>query len=55
MYGDVVEVFTNAKAETLQPHRSIAMNLQPGYRLPYGRIYDFSEWGGAILIQLRAL
>jgi len=38
MYGDFVEVFSKAKAETLPPHQVIAINLEPGYNLPYGRI-----------------
>ena len=40
IYGDFVEVFNKAKAKTLLPSRSIdhAIDLQPGYNLPYGRI-----------------
>jgi hypothetical protein len=49
------KLFSTAKAETLPPHRSIAINLEPGYNLPYGRIYNFSELGGAIFMQLREL
>jgi hypothetical protein len=39
-YGDFVEVFSNAKAETLPLHWSIdhAIDLEPGYNLPYRRI-----------------
>jgi len=37
IYGDSWR-FSKAKAETLPPHRSIAINLEPGYNLPYGRI-----------------
>jgi len=39
IHGDLVEVFGTV-AKTLQPHRSIdhAIDLQPGYTLPYGRI-----------------
>jgi len=55
IYGDFVDVFRKAQAETLPPHRSIAINLQPGYNLPYGRIYNFSELGGAIFTQLCGL
>jgi len=55
MYGDFVEVFSKAKGETLPLHRSIAINLEPGYNLPYGRIYNFSELGGAIFTQLRGI
>jgi hypothetical protein len=37
--GDFVEVFCK-EGETLPPHRSIdhAIDLEPGYNLPYGRI-----------------
>ena len=38
IFGDFVEVFRKAQAETLPPHRSIAIDLEPGYNLPYGRI-----------------
>jgi hypothetical protein len=38
IYGDFVEAFSKAKAETLPPHRSIAIDLEPGYSLPYVRI-----------------
>ena len=40
IYGDFMEVFNKAKAKTLLPHRSIdhAIDFQPGYNLPYGRI-----------------
>jgi len=56
IHGDLVEVF-GKEAKTLQPHRSIdhAIDLDPGYNLPYGRIYNFSELGGAIFTQLRGL
>ena len=37
-YGEFVEVFRKEKAETLPPHQLIAINLEPGYNLPYGRI-----------------
>jgi hypothetical protein len=37
-YTEVSWRFSKAKAETLPPHRSIAINLEPGYNLPYGRI-----------------
>jgi hypothetical protein len=57
IYGDFVEVFSEAKAETLPPHRSInhAIDLEPGYNLPYGRIYNFSELSGAVFLQLRGI
>jgi len=46
IYGDFVEVFSETKAETLPPHRSInhAIDLEPGYNLPYCRIYNLSEF-----------
>jgi len=46
IYGDFVEVFSETKAETLPPHRSTdhAIDLEPGYNLPYGRIYNLSEF-----------
>jgi hypothetical protein len=51
IYGEFVEVISK-EAEALAPHRSIEINLEPGYNMPYGRIYNFSEWGGAIFTQL---
>jgi len=46
IYKDFVEVFSKAKAETLPPHLSTdhAIDLEPGYNLPYGRIYNLSEF-----------
>jgi hypothetical protein len=45
-YQDFVEVFSKVKAETLPPHRPTdhAINLESGYKLPYGRIYNLSEF-----------
>jgi hypothetical protein len=45
-YHDFVEVFSKTKAETLPPHRPVdhAIDLVPGYKLPYGRIYNLSEF-----------
>jgi len=45
-YQDFVEVFSKVKAETLPPHRPTdhAIDLEPGYKLPYGRIYNLSEF-----------
>jgi hypothetical protein len=39
IYGEFVEGFSK-EAETLAPHRSIdhAIDLEPGYNLPYWRI-----------------
>jgi len=50
-YSEFVEVFSKAKAEALPPHRSIdhAIDLESGYKLPYGRIYNLSE------VELRTL
>jgi hypothetical protein len=44
-YSECVEVFSKAKEEALPPHRSIdhAIDLESGYKLPYGRIYNLSE------------
>jgi len=41
-----VEVLSKDKAETLLPHRSTdhAIDLDAGYNLPYGRIYNRSEF-----------
>jgi len=46
IYGEFVEVFSKDKAETLPPHRSTdhAIDLEPGYHLPYGRMYNPSEF-----------
>jgi len=51
IYGDFVEVFSKTKTETLPPHRSTdhAIDLEPGYNLPYGLIYNLSQF------QLRTL
>jgi hypothetical protein len=38
IYGDFMDVFSKAKEETLPPHRSTAIDLEPGYNLPYGLI-----------------
>jgi len=41
-----VEVFSKKKAETLPPHRQIdhAIDLEPDYKLLYGRIYNLSKF-----------
>ena len=46
IYRDFVEVFSRALVETLPPHQSTdhAVDLEPGYNLPYGRIYNTSEF-----------
>jgi hypothetical protein len=43
--GEYVEVFSNAKAETLLPHRStnLGIDLEPGYNFPYGQIFSLPE------------
>jgi len=40
IYGDFVKVFSKANAKTFPLHRSIdhAIDLEPGYNFPYGRI-----------------
>jgi len=45
-YGEFVEAFSKDEAETLPPHQSTdhAIGLEPGYNLPYGRIYNLSEF-----------
>jgi len=56
VYGDFGEVISKAKAEALPPYPiDHAIDLEPGYNLPFGRIYNFSELGGAIFTQLRGL
>jgi hypothetical protein len=44
-YSEFVEVFSKTKANTLTPHRSIdqAIDLEPGCKIRYGRIYNLSE------------
>ena len=44
-YMEISWRFSKAKAETLPPHRSIAIHLEPGYNLAYGPIYNFSNFG----------
>jgi hypothetical protein len=45
-YGEFVEVYRKETAQTLPPHWSTdrAIDLEPGYKLPYGWIYDLSEF-----------
>jgi hypothetical protein len=40
-----VDVLGKTKAETLAPHRPIdhAIDLEPGFKIPYRRIYNLSE------------
>jgi len=46
IYGEFVEVFGKAKAETLPPHPSTdhAIDLDPGYIFWYGWNYNLSEF-----------
>jgi hypothetical protein len=46
VYSEFQDVLCIAKAETLAPHRSIdhAIDLEPGFKLPYERIYNLSEF-----------
>jgi len=45
VYGEFVEVFSK-EPETLAAHRSFdhAIDLERGYNLPYGRIYNLRSW-----------
>jgi len=45
-YKDCVDVFNKYRAETLSPHRPIdhTIDLEPGINMPYGRIYNLSEF-----------
>jgi hypothetical protein len=42
---EFVDVFSKTKAETLAPHRPIdhAIDLEPGFKIAYGQIYNLSE------------
>jgi len=44
-YKDYMDVFREDRAETLAPHRAIvhAIDLKPGFNIPYGTIYNLSE------------
>jgi len=44
-YKYYVDVFSQDRAETLAPHWPIdhTINLEPGFNIPYGRIYNLSE------------
>jgi len=44
-YKDYVDVFSKDRAETLAPDWPIdhAIDLEPDFNLPYGRIYNLSE------------
>jgi len=51
VYLEFADVLRKAMAETLAPYRSIdhAIDLEPGFKLPYGRIYNLSEFELRIL------
>jgi hypothetical protein len=42
---DYADVFSQDRAEILAPHRPInhTIDLEPGFNIPYGRIYNLSE------------
>jgi hypothetical protein len=44
-YQDFAEIFSKVKTDTLPPHTPTdhGMDLEPGYKLPNGRIDNFSE------------
>jgi hypothetical protein len=50
-YRDFLDISSKKKAEKLPPHRPTdhAIDLEPGTKLPYGRIYSLSE------VELKAL
>jgi len=54
-YTEISWRFSKAKAETLPPHQSVAINLEPGYNLPFGRIYNFLELSLVVFTQLRGI
>jgi hypothetical protein len=45
-YQDFVKVFSKVRAETLPPHRPTdhAIDLEPGYKVPSGWVYNLSEF-----------
>jgi len=45
-YRDFVEVFSKTEAEPLPPHQPVnySIDLELGYKVPYGRIYNLSEF-----------
>jgi hypothetical protein len=46
-YREFVEVLSKAMAEAWPPHHPIdnLIDLESGYKLPYGRIYNLTEVG----------
>jgi hypothetical protein len=44
-YKDYVDIFSEDRAETVEPHRPIdhGNNLEPGFNTPDGRIYNLSD------------
>jgi hypothetical protein len=43
-YSEFMDVFRKTKAEMLAPRRPIdhAIDLEPGFKIPYGRSYNLS-------------
>jgi hypothetical protein len=54
-YTEISWRFNKANKDTLPPHRSVAINLEPGYNLPYGQMYNLSELSRVVFTQLRGL
>ena len=56
IHADFLEDFST-EAKSLLPHRSIdyAVDLEPGYNLRFGWIYNFSELSRVVFTQLRGL
>jgi hypothetical protein len=44
-YKDYVDVFSTDRVKTLAPHQPFdhAIDLEPDFNIPYGRIYNLSE------------
>jgi len=44
-YLEFVDVFSKRNAETLELHHPIdhTIDLEPGFKIPYGRIYNLLE------------
>ena len=56
IYGNFFEEIIRANTEALLPQPiHHAIDLAPGYNLPFGQIYNFWELGGAIFTQLPVL
>jgi len=46
MYGDLVEISSQAEMQTHMPHWSIAIDSEPSYNLPNVHFSQSSEWRG---------